>query len=200
MREWLTYSSSYWTSISVLSRLLFISWKSPLPSLSNWPRVQLYRKVPNHIYVLKWSMIPYLIYFGFIGCLHMHLFWQVFGGNSRLTQNWVTNSSYAWFSFVKKIHAMSFIFNFPPEIIFCSIVQFLIFDKYFLFTKSNLHENFFMHLRHSLSFLFFCFHWKIAWHLGKVHKKVRLRESATELTRSPRVWGWRVSTSPLFTP
>ena len=39
-------------SISVLSQLRFISWSSPPPSLFNWPRVQLYIKVPNHIYGL----------------------------------------------------------------------------------------------------------------------------------------------------
>ena len=39
-------------------------------------------------------------------------------------------------------------------------------------------------------FFFFCFHWKITWHLGKVNKKVK----------SERVRNWidaRVSTSPL---
>ena len=48
-------------SIFVLSRLRFI----------NWTHVQLYLKVPNHIYVLKWPNIHCLIYFGFINPL-MH--------------------------------------------------------------------------------------------------------------------------------
>ena len=66
--------------ISILSWLRFISWSSPLPLLFNWPCV----KLPNHIYVLKWYIIHCLIYFGFIECLYMHLFRQVFGGNSRV--------------------------------------------------------------------------------------------------------------------
>ena len=48
--------------ISVFSWLCFISWSSSLPPLLfNWPRVQLYLKVLNHIYVLKWYMIHCLI-------------------------------------------------------------------------------------------------------------------------------------------
>ena len=50
-------------------KLYFISWISPPLSLFNWPRVQLYLKVSNHIYVLKWYVIHCLIYFGFIECL-----------------------------------------------------------------------------------------------------------------------------------
>ena len=101
-----------------LSRLRFISWSSPPPLLINWSRVRLYLKVPNHIYLLKWYIIHCLIYFGFIECLYMHLFWKVFRENSRVTQNWVTNSRYAWFSFVKKIHAMPFTHDFSREILF----------------------------------------------------------------------------------
>ena len=86
--------------------------------LVNWPCAQLYLKVSNRIYVLKWYIIHCLIYFGFIECLYMHLFWQVFGGSSRVTENWVTNSSYAWLSFIEKIHAMSFVFTFSCEILF----------------------------------------------------------------------------------
>ena len=41
----------------VLSRLRFISWSSPLPSLFNWPRVQLYLDVPSHIQYTFWSDI-----------------------------------------------------------------------------------------------------------------------------------------------
>ena len=67
--------------ISVLSRLLFISWSSPPSSLFSWLCAQLYLKVCNRIYVLKWYIIHSLIYFGFIECLYMHLFLQVFGGN-----------------------------------------------------------------------------------------------------------------------
>ena len=89
--------------ISVLSGLRFISLSSAPPSLFNWPRVQLYLKVPHHIYVLKWHIIHYL--------------------NLR----------------------------FYPL----------------------LREISFTHLRHFLIFLFFCFHWKITWHLGKVDKNVK---------------------------
>ena len=71
----------------VYFRLILISWSSPPPLLFNWPRVQLYLKVPHHIYVLKWYIFHCLIYFGFFECLHTHLFWQAFGGNSRVTQN-----------------------------------------------------------------------------------------------------------------
>ena len=103
--------------ISVLSRLLFISWSSPPPSLFYWPRVRLYLKVPNQICVLKWCIIHCLIHFGFIECLYMHLFWQIFGENPHVTQNWVTNSNYAWLNFVKKVHEMSFVFDFSREIL-----------------------------------------------------------------------------------
>ena len=113
----------------------------------NWPRVQLYLNVPHHIHVLKWQIIDCLIYFGFIECLYMPLFWQVFGGNTRVIQNWVKNSSYAWLSFVKKINVMYF---------------FAIFHVKFFLVRS-----------------------------------LRLRESAVELTHSPRVWVSWVSTSPL---
>ena len=98
--------------ISVLSRLRFISWSSRPPLSFNWPREQLYLKAPNFIYVLNWCIIHCLIYFGFIECLCMHLFWQLLGENSRVTQNWVTNSSYAWLSFLKKIHENVFCFRF----------------------------------------------------------------------------------------
>ena len=74
-------------SISVLPQLRFISWSSPPPLLFNWLRVQLYLKVPNHIYVLKWHIFYCLIYFGFIECLYMYLFWQVFRGNFHVTRN-----------------------------------------------------------------------------------------------------------------
>ena len=73
----------------------------------NWLRVQLYLKVCNHIYVLTWYI--YIIYY--LICQ----FWQVFGGNSSVT-NWVTYSSYARLSFVKKIDVISFVFNFSLEI------------------------------------------------------------------------------------
>ena len=63
------------------------------------------------VFVLKWYIIHCLIYFGFIECLYMHLLCQVFGRNSRVIQNWVTNLSYGWLSFVKKIHAMSLASN-----------------------------------------------------------------------------------------
>ena len=43
-------------SIFVLSRLRFILWSSSRPSLFNWPRVQLYLKVPNHKYVLYYLL------------------------------------------------------------------------------------------------------------------------------------------------
>ena len=99
-------------SIFVLSRLLFISWSSPPSSLFNLPGVQLYLKVPNHMHALKWYMIHWLIYFWFIECLYMHLFWPV---HSRVT-NRATNSSYTWVSFLNNIHAISFVFNFSREI------------------------------------------------------------------------------------
>ena len=107
-------------------------WSSPPPSSFNWPRVQLFLKVPNHIYVLKRYIIHSLIHFGFIGCLYMYLFRKVFGGNSCVTQNWVISSSYAWFSFVKKIHAMSFVFGFSREILLLFYRSiFLIVEFYF---------------------------------------------------------------------
>ena len=57
-------------------------------------------------------------------------------------------------------------------------------------TRKFLHE-----LKAFPNISFVCFHWKITWHLGKIKKKVKLRESAIELTR--RVWGSRVSASPV---
>ena len=71
--------------ISVLSQFRSQFRSSP-PSLFNRPHVRLYLKVPNNMYVLKRS-IHCLIYFVFIECLCMHLFCQIFGGNSRDTQN-----------------------------------------------------------------------------------------------------------------
>ena len=58
------------------------------------------------------------VYFGFFECSYLHLFWQVFGRNPRVTQNWDTNSSYARLSFLKKAHAMSFVFDFSRKVIF----------------------------------------------------------------------------------
>ena len=46
------------------------------------------------------------------------------------------------------------------------------------------------------NFSFVCFQWKIIWYLRKVNK-LRLRESAMELTLGPHVWGSRVLTVPL---
>ena len=46
----------------------FISWSSSPPLLFNWPRVLLYLKVSNHIYILKWYIIQCLIYFVFAEC------------------------------------------------------------------------------------------------------------------------------------
>ena len=66
-------------TFSVLSQLCFILWSSPPPLLFNWPRVQLYLKVPNHIYILEY-IIHCLIYFGFIECLYMYFF-----GKNNLT-------------------------------------------------------------------------------------------------------------------
>ena len=173
--------------ITVLSRFRFVSWSFPLPSLFHWPRVHLYLKVPNHIYMWKRSIIHWLIYFGFIECL-----------NSRVTENWVTNSSYAWPSFVKKIHAMSFIFNFSREILISHIWQIFPISQ----VKST--RKFLHALKVFPNFSFVCFHWEITWHLGKVKMNIkrerereREREPTIELTLSPRVWGSRVSTSPL---
>ena len=134
------------------------------------------------------------------------------GGNFRVPRNWVTNASYAWLSVVKKIHAIPFVFDFSRENLFLfdrskidnlskmcdlgnSCKNRRKIDKYFPFAKSNLREDSFTHLRHFLTFV--CFHWKIAWHLGKETKKLRLRASANELKLSPCVWGSRISTSPL---
>ena len=125
----------------------------------------------------------------------MHLLWHVFKGNSRVT-NWVRNSSYAWLSFGKKIHAISFVFKFVALTIIAKTLRKIDFP----FGKSNLRENSFAHLalswRRPLSyrnqsidwflydnglrhervkafpnFSFVCFHCKITWHLGKVTKK-----------------------------
>ena len=112
-RDLFTLSHIISLPISVLSRLRFTSWSSLL-SLFNWPPVKLCLNVPNC-----------LIYFGFIECLCIHLFWQVFVGNSRVTQNWVTNSSYAWFSFLKKTHAN----------IFCS--RFFMWNSFFVRSLEN---------------------------------------------------------------
>ena len=153
-----------------MSRLRFISRSSPPPSLFNWPRVHLYLKVLNHIYVLKWSIIHCLIYFGVIECLYMHLFCQVFGGNFRFTQSWVTNSSYAWLNFVKKILAMSFVFNFSREISISHIWQIFSIRR----VKST--RKFLHTLKGFPNFPFVCLHCKITWYLGKVNMKVQ-RES-----------------------
>ena len=99
----------------------FVS-SSPPFSLFNWPRARLHLKVPNHMYVSKRYITYCLMYFWFIECLYIHLFWQVSGGNSE---------------------------------------------------KNNLESR------------------------QSKQKKLRLRESAVELTLSPRVWGSWVSTSPL---
>ena len=50
-------------SISVLSRLCFISWSSPPPLLLNWPCVQLYLEVLNQIYTLKRHIVYCWIHF-----------------------------------------------------------------------------------------------------------------------------------------
>ena len=66
----------------------------------------------------------------------------------------------------------------------------------FPFAKSNLRENFFTLLQHSLTFLLFVFITKITWHLYKVNKNVNIDtkiESAIEPTFSFCVWGSRVS-------
>ena len=90
--------------------------------------------------------------YGFLVCLYMHLFWQVFEGNSRVTQNGVTNSSYTRLSFVKKIHPFLFDRSISHVAKFYSKI-----DKYFPFAKSTLRENSFTHLRYFLSFLLFVF-------------------------------------------
>ena len=102
------YSLSYLPFISVLSQLRFISWSSPPPSLFNWPPVQLYRKVPNHIYVLKWSIIHCLIYFGFISVYICICFGRYSEGIAALTKlSYKLELRMTWFCFIKKIHAMS---------------------------------------------------------------------------------------------
>ena len=118
----------------------------------------------------------------------MRLFWQVFGGNSRVTQNWSTNSSQRM-AFLKKVYAVSFIFYFSLQILFLIVRKLITWakcetlailakfprktDKYFPFAKLNLRENFFTHLRHFLTFVLFVFILRITWHLGKVSKKVK---------------------------
>ena len=46
-------------------------------------------------------------------------------------------------------------------------------DKYFPFRQVKSTRKFFHALKVFLNFYFVCFHWKIAWHLGKVNKKVK---------------------------
>ena len=93
MREWHQKIVVYSFSLSYyfIACLCFVStsfWRSPPPSLFNWPCAQLYLKVSYHTYVLRWYIIHCLIiYFGFIECLYMHLFWHVFGRNSGVKQN-----------------------------------------------------------------------------------------------------------------
>ena len=200
MLEWLhkifVYSHIISFLIFVLSQLCFMSWSSPPPSVVNWPSVQLCLKVPNYMFVLKWYIIHCLIYFGFIEYLYMHLVWQVFRGNSCITENWVTNSSYARFSFSKEIHALSFVFNFSWEIIcfFARSSSFALkfyrnIDKYFPLGKSNPHENSFKQLRYFLTFLLFSLK-------NNLTRKLRLEKSAIELKLSPHILDPWVSASP----
>ena len=97
MHEWLQkifFTLCYITSlsISVFSRLCFISWSSPLRSLFNWLCEQLYLKVPNHIYVLKWYIFYCFIYFGYFECLYMHLIWQ----RQERVRSWIALSPRVW--------------------------------------------------------------------------------------------------------
>ena len=133
---------------------------SPSRFRVNWPGVQLYLKVPNHTYVLKWYVIHCLIYFGFIKYLYMYLFWRVFGGNSCVTENWVTDSGYAQLSFVKEIHAMYFVFDFSHEI------------RFFVYLVKST-RKFFHALKSFSNFAFVCCHYKITWYLDKVNQKLR---------------------------
>ena len=70
-------------------------------------------------------------------------------------------------------------------------------DKYFPFAKSNLCENSLTHLKHFLTFLLFVFIEKQPDISAKYPRKLRLRESAVELTLLTRVWASRGSTSRL---
>ena len=126
MREWIQkiYSLSYYFFCLYLSCLDFDLFPEALLLRYLIDLVYSYyiSKVPNHIYVLKGYIS---IYFGFIECLYMHLFSQIFGGNSRVTKNWVSNSSYAWLSFVNKIHAVLLFSIFHMKFNFWSIVRFV---------------------------------------------------------------------------
>ena len=56
-----------------------------------------------------------LIYFGFIECLYMHVLAGIYLEGIPALQTEL-HSSYARLSFVTKIHAVSFVFNFLREI------------------------------------------------------------------------------------
>ena len=90
-------------SIFVLSQLRLILLSSPLSSLFNWPRVQLYLKVPNHIKELTfWSdIIHCLICFGFVEYLyrssHPEVFCTkgVFGNFTKFTGKHLCQQNYS---------------------------------------------------------------------------------------------------------
>ena len=93
--------------ISVLSRLRYVSWSSPPPSLFNWPRAQLYVKIP--IICTFWSDIYCLIYFVFIECLYVHLFWHLGKVSKKVTTERDSSWIDAYFS------CLGFTsFNVPP--------------------------------------------------------------------------------------
>ena len=63
-------------------------------------------------------------------------------------------------------------------------------DNYFPFRQVKSTRKFFHALKVFLNFSFVCFHWKIAWHLGKVNKKVKTDRISNLNWRSVLVFGF----------
>ena len=141
------------------------------------------------------------VYFGFIECSYLHLFWQVFGRNSRVIENWDTNSSYARLSFVKKTHAMSLFLIFHVKLYFCLLVQFLMFWNSIGTLTNPIRQvkstRKFFHALKVFPNSFCSCSLK-----NNLTRKLILKDSAVELTVGPRVLDSWVQTPPstLFIP
>ena len=78
----------------------------------------------------------------------------------------------------------------PLNTIFQRMLVFRFLLVSFPFARLNLPKNSFTHLRHSVTFLFVCFHSTITWLLGKVNKNIKSGRESQQLNwRSVLVFG-----------
>ena len=145
-----------------------------------------YLLVPNHIYVWKWHITHCLIYFRFIKWRidKIRLCFAVVLKKNKKKTNKETNKKHHRFSIFIYFARMNFIVDPFAKIDnlskMCNLGNSCKNPKenwqIFPIRQVKSTQKFPHALKAFPNFSFVCFHWKITWHLGKVNKKLILRE------------------------